>query len=440
MLYLLLESIFIYGDIDENIDILIYTNTEFMEIIKKSSLYCANIKFEINNNINTLDKACKSRLDICNFESAKIYNRIMYLDTDIIVKSDIKKIFNLIQDDLLYVVKEGSLELDESYWGKYLFSNEELNSIEDKTAFTSSILLFNNSEKMINFFKEIKNDICKRSNLDRFHDQPFIVYNAFKLNIFDNKVLNDYAHNYGKTEINNNYTLIHFAGPIVGGFDGKYEKMNNFINNHKEDKIMKNINIAKEFITQNLLPIIYSIGEPLEGNIFMIHHTTIYTDWFINKTKNISNCLLNQNIKNVMEIGFNSGFSTLLMLISNKNVKITCVDLCEHQYTIPCFIKIKEFFGDRLELVSGDSTKTLMDIHKKYDLIHIDGGHSNEVAQSDINNSIRLSKNGTILIMDDYDFGNLHELWDKYIGFYNLKPLDIYVYNSPHHDIKYISI
>ena len=53
-------------------------------------------------------------------------------------------------------------------------------------------------------------------------------------------------------------------------------------------------------------------------------------------------------------------------------------------------------------------------------------------------NSFRLSKQGTILIMDDYDFGNLHNLWDSYIEKYNLKPLNINVYNSPHHDIKYV--
>ena len=69
-----------------------------------------------------------------------------------------------------------------------------------------------------------------------------------------------------------------------------------------------------------------------------------------------SNCPIN-----VMEIGFNSGFSTLLMLISNTNMHITCFDLGEHSYTLPCYEKIKETFGDRISIVIGDSTKTLQD-------------------------------------------------------------------------------
>ena len=159
---------------------------------------------------------------------------------------------------------------------------------------------------------------------------------------------------------------------------------------------------------------------------------------FENKTKNISNLVLNANVKSVMEIGFNAGFSTLLMLLSNPYIKITCFDLCEHKYSLLCYEKLKETFGDRIHLISGDSTKTLPLISEKYDLIHIDGGHSTDIAESDINTSFRLSKKGTILIMDDYYFGNLHELWDKYIDLYKLRSLHIYTYNSPHHDIKYV--
>jgi predicted O-methyltransferase YrrM len=139
-----------------------------------------------------------------------------------------------------------------------------------------------------------------------------------------------------------------------------------------------------------------------------------------------------------MEIGFNSGFSTLLMLLTNPTARITCFDLGEHKYTVPCYEKLKETFGERINIIIGDSTKTLQNVTDVYDLIHIDGGHSDEVAISDIQNSYRLSRPGTILIMDDYDFRNLHSLWDSYIVKYNLKRLNMHVYNSPHHDIKYV--
>jgi predicted O-methyltransferase YrrM len=150
--------------------------------------------------------------------------------------------------------------------------------------------------------------------------------------------------------------------------------------------------------------------------------------------------LFNKNIKNVLEIGFNSGFSALLMLISNPNIHLTCYDIGLHKYTLPCYLKLKELFPDRINIVIGDSTIMLKENNNIYDLIHIDGSHKTEDAESDIRNSFRLSKHGTILIMDDYDFHNIHELWDNYINKYNLKSLNINIYETIHHDIKYVCL
>jgi len=93
MVFILLESIFIYGNLDENTDILLYTTTPFMNKIKESHLYNDKIKFEINDTYNNLDKACKARLDLFNLPSIKNYNKMLYLDTDIVIKDDMNKVF-----------------------------------------------------------------------------------------------------------------------------------------------------------------------------------------------------------------------------------------------------------------------------------------------------------------------------------------------------------
>lgn len=439
MFFLLLESIFIYGDLDSNTNILVYTCSQFMNKIKNSHLFNnEKIKFEVNDSYNNIDKACKARLDLFNLASIINYNKILYLDVDILVKDNISKVFDVCKDDILYVVEEGNIathhfnHISHDYWGKTLFGDELVN-YNDTSGFTSGILLFNNCEKIKDLFNKINEDIIKRPHC--FHDQPHFVYNAFKYNLYNNKILKDLVDNYAS--IPSNKVIYHFPGG-PGVYQDKIANMAKFLNSIKEVTINNNINEAKNYIDTNLLPIINNCGELLEGNIFMLHHTTNYTDIFLNKTKNISNMVLNKNLKDVMEIGFNAGFSTLLMLLSNPNINITCFDLGEHTYTIPCYNKMKETFGNRINIIIGDSTKTLQKVNSIYDLIHIDGGHATEVANSDIINSYRLSKQGTILIMDDYDVSNLHNLWDSYIIKYNLKKLDINVYNSPHHDIKYV--
>jgi len=435
MFFLLLESIFIHENLN-NTNILVYTSTLFMNKIKQSHLFNNDkIKFEINDTYDDINKACKARLDLFNLPSIINYNKILYLDTDILVKDDINKVFNICEEDILYVLEEGEINSDRDFWGKTLFENE-INNYDDKTAFSSGILLFNNCKKIKDLFIKINEDIIKRPYNFECYDQPYIVYNAFKYNLYNNKILKTLAVN------NDNYiysdkVIHHFPG-YPGRYEHKIETMTIFLNNIKDIIINNNINKAKTYIDTYLLPIINNCGELLEGNIFMAHHTINYTDMYLNKSKNISNMVLNKNIKNVMEIGFNSGFSTLLMLLTNPNICITCFDLGEHKYVIPCYEKLKETFGDRINIIIGDSTKTLQNVNDIYDLIHIDGGHTTEVANSDIINTYRLSKKGTIIIMDDYDFPNLHNLWDSYIIKYNLKKLHINVYNSPHHDIKYV--
>ena len=141
MFFLLLESIFIYGDLDYNINILVYTSTSFMIKIKQSHLFNnEKIKFEINDNYNNIDKECKARLDLFNLPSIKNYNKILYLDTDILVKDDINKVFNVCEEDILYVLEEGEIDSNFDYWGKTLFG-DDINNYNDKTAFTSNIII-----------------------------------------------------------------------------------------------------------------------------------------------------------------------------------------------------------------------------------------------------------------------------------------------------------
>ena len=213
--------------------------------------------------------------------------------------------------------------------GNTLFGDEVIN-YTDKTAFTSGILLFNNCANIKSLFNKIKEDIANRPYHFICYDQPYIVYNAFKYNLYDNNMLKLLVVN-DDHNIHSDKVIHHFPGG-PGNYYHKLVSMNTFLNSIKDFTITNNIIKTKEYINTHLMPIIISCDEPLEGNIFTLHHSTNYTDIWLNKQKNISNLTLNKSIKNVMEIGFNSGFSTLLMLLTNSNINITCFDLGEHIY------------------------------------------------------------------------------------------------------------
>ena len=196
-----------------------------------------------------------------------------------------------------------------------------------------------------------------------------------------------------------------------------------------DEQMNTTIDTTKRYINDVLLPIVHACHEDLEGHLFMC-------DNFINKVKNLTTLVSDTKNKQVMEIGFNAGFSAALILLSNPDVHLTCVDLGLHRYVHPCYQKMKETFGDRIEMIIGDSTLTLPFLmNKQYDLIHIDGGHTHEVALSDVQNSYRLSKNETILIMDDYDYPHLRTMWDEFVISNKLISVEN-IYQTEYHNIK----
>lgn len=198
------------------------------------------------------------------------------------------------------------------------------------------------------------------------------------------------------------------------------------------------INNTKNFINDNLMPIITAINEPLEGNLFMYHLTTTFLEEFIIKQKNIIKTSSFDNIKDVLEIGFNSGFSAVLFLNSNPNIKITCVDIGIHQYTIPCYNKIKEFYGDRINLLIGSSVTVLPNICNHFDLIHVDGAHDYNIAKEDIINSYYLSNDKCTIIMDDYDIPTLNGLWNEFSTIFKFENIDD-IFKNPYQDIKKVN-
>ena len=243
MFLLSLKSILKYGELDSNTDILIYTSTQFMNIIKETMLkefvgevesftkefdIFANIKFEIADDKNDIDKACKARLDLFNLPSIVKYKKFLYLDTDILIKGSISSIFNLVQEDVLYVLEEGEINSDTDWWGNSLFG-DDINLYEDKTAFTSGIMLFRNCEKMKFLFKKIIEDSINRNRFFVCYDQPYIIFNAFKYQLYNNKILKSYVVN-NDYNINSDKIIHHFPGN-PGVYHHKIEKMNSFLFN-----------------------------------------------------------------------------------------------------------------------------------------------------------------------------------------------------------------
>lgn len=236
MFGLFLESIMRYGNINNNVEILVYTSSLFRDEILYKYNYL-KLQFEINDDYTDINLACKARLDLFEFKCINKYQKILYLDTDIIVKKDINVLFNLCIEDIIYAMEEGRIDDNDDYWGKTLFAHR-CEEYYDKTAFSTGIMLFKNCDKVSNLFSIIKKHIKDNPMFFCTYDQPYIVFNAFTHKMYNNKVLKLYVVN-EDFNVNSDKIIHHFPG-VPGFYQHKIKKMEIFLNNLNCKKKMIN--------------------------------------------------------------------------------------------------------------------------------------------------------------------------------------------------------
>lgn len=195
------------------------------------------------------------------------------------------------------------------------------------------------------------------------------------------------------------------------------------------------IAIWKNYIKNNLLPIIKSLNVKLEGNIYSSHLTFNENSEMKDKQNNICYILKSAKPKTILEIGFNSGFSCLLMKLICPDAIITCIDLNEHKYVMPCFKKISSDFSN-LSIIPGSSYDVglpqLIAKNRNFDFIHIDGDHRLEGAKKDIELCLKLCHDKTIILFDDTNLQYLDKLCSSYVKKGKLKDyhFDMYLNNQ----------
>ena len=143
-----------------------------------------------------------------------------------------------------------------------------------------------------------------------------------------------------------------------------------------------------------------SITEEIEGGS-LIQQCKFFIDYLITNPK----------IKNIVEIGFNTGVSSAYFLSARDDIRVISVDIGIHTYVNECKKLIDEQFPGRHTLHIGDSRKIIPELNKlepgfKPDLIFIDGDHLEPTPLIDARNCLALADKETVLVMDDTNLIN----------------------------------
>ena len=175
-------------------------------------------------------------------------------------------------------------------------------------------------------------------------------------------------------------------------------------------------------------------GEALEGNSFYVHTTLNLYPALYTKQQNLYWCG-KQGLTRMCEIGFNAGHSTMLMLLGRETTPLdfTIFDIGDHRYVRPTLSYIQSAFPHiQFEYIEGDSTKTMPAWIQarpqhvgSYDVVHVDGGHSEHCITNDMKNADILVKAGGIVIVDDTNSTIINNCVNEYLASGKYKEVNV---------------
>lgn len=195
---------------------------------------------------------------------------------------------------------------------------------------------------------------------------------------------------------------------------------------------------------RDLENIIINSNELLEGNYMYDHNTLNRSNFMQGKQINLFWAGSNAK-KRILEVGFNAGHSTLLMLLGRDNtpLQFTIFDIGKHSYTKPAYEYLQTKFNNvEFEYIEGNSIITLpkwlenhTDLYNQYDVIHVDGGHDEECIINDMKNTVPLLKIDGIMIIDDTYADHINNCINYYIDNGILEDVDVLQTNYLKHRI-----
>ena len=178
------------------------------------------------------------------------------------------------------------------------------------------------------------------------------------------------------------------------------------------DHYPKHISVCSESLGDKELKLISKLNKlvngPVEGNYCFIHQTVIDEKSVPIKERSWKREFLRKAVKGCkygLEIGFNAGHSSAIILSTNKDIVLTAVDICHYKYTIKTAKFMFKCFKPRFNFLGGTSKKVLRGkkLKNQLDFIHVDGGHGIEDFYFDIDWSEKnLIKGGRLLVDDAY--------------------------------------
>ncbi|MAI13841.1 MAG: hypothetical protein CMM15_07475 [Rhodospirillaceae bacterium] len=349
--------------------------------------------------------------------------KVVYLDVKNLLCAPLSKLFDGCSKGILYCKKEGNTGYD--YWAGDFF----VSGNPRVDAFKPDVFLLQHSTELAGYFSTVIQDVKQNKDLRKAMIYHAISRNIVNLEYLEEKICSNPAYMMDKLIVANfprirGTTSLEikrmetFLRHYILGEEGllNYEPFKKQMTKHKINmQTFESILAKNQHHFDSIHKLCIESNEAVEGNCMYQHFVHLPVK---NKWKQLNLFWMASCSERILEIGFNAGHSSLLFLLARPDSELVVFDLCEHRYTDPCFRYLDHHFPGRLTLIPGDSRTTVPlytkeHLHETFDMVHVDGGHSMEIANRDFFNILPLASR--IIIWDDTDFPHLNKLFEQYL-------------------------
>jgi hypothetical protein len=215
LLYLCLKSLEKFSKPSGTTDVLVYTSPDLKDTVMNSlSSLSYPVMVCITDGLTSICDGLGSKFRVFNFIDCFQYERILYIDTDVLVANSLDVILTSpLKDDTVYAMKEG--RLDNMYFCRDFFDFTKVDG--SITSVNAGIFMFKPSDKVRKLFSDIYTDLKSNRVPTAFVDQAYFAYHVYINNCYDNEFLTPLIGAYGFTKETPQKPLYHFIGPYVGG-------------------------------------------------------------------------------------------------------------------------------------------------------------------------------------------------------------------------------
>lgn len=210
-------------------DILVITQEDFVEEIQQKALkYGIQVYFQVLEKPYNVFISTVLRYEIFAWDKIHDYEKLLYIDTDILINGELSEVFSLATDPTkLYTFREGPISHD--FWGGneiFDFQDKDKEIDPSTIGFCTGVMLFYKNDVIQKIFLLAKNYMYEKlqvpgTRIPICYDQPYINYICAKYKLNENDSLGTKCVNRA-FEILDGYVVYHFPATR---YSGKYKNM-----------------------------------------------------------------------------------------------------------------------------------------------------------------------------------------------------------------------